>query len=285
MKYEYDARARPTSAALKVVRMTGSNKRVLELGAGPGSIARILQNQGNCRVTAIEIDAVSIEKLAHFCENIYQCDLNDDKWTSLVSSNGEFQVVVAADVLEHLYHPEETLRAMGTLVGSDGYVVVSLPNIGHNGVIACMIQGDFAYGDVGLLDKTHLRFFGVKSIQRLFDEAGFTILEAEFVVRKPERTEFADFWRQLPAQQKRFLSGNHYGAIYQVVIKAKPALPYEQSLKLCELPVPTAFKDQFDGMTLSGAMVEFLKSLILPYISINTQQSIGRFLNRIGIKY
>lgn len=284
-KYEYDASVRLSSAAVKVVRMTGSNKRVLELGAGPGSITRLLHSHGSCRVTAIEIDAASIEKLAPFCEKICRFDLNDENWTAAVSGSDKFQVVVAADVLEHLHNPEATLRAMGTLVGSDGYVVVSLPHIGHNGVIACMIQGDFAYGNVGLLDKTHLRFFGIKNIQRLFDNAGFTILEAEFVVRKPERTEFSDFWQQLPAKLKHSLACNRYGSIYQVVLKAKPSLAHERGLTLTELPIPSAFKNQFAGMNLPAAMVELLKSLILPYMSIRIQQRLGRILNRLGIRF
>lgn len=284
-KYEYNASMRPSGAAAKAARMTGKNKRVLEIGAGPGSVTRILHNQGNCRVTAVEIDAGYFEKLSPYCEHIHQCDLNDDKWASVVATDGKFQVVVAADVLEHLQNPEATLRAMKKLVDSDGYVIVSLPHVGHNGIIACMIEGDFAYSNAGLLDKTHLHFFGIENIQRLFDEAGYVILEAEFVVLKPERTEFADFWQRLPTRQKRCLSQNRYGGIYQVVIKAKPSLPHEPSLKLAELPVPSAFKERFAGMPFRAAMVELLKSLILPHMRLHTQRRLGRFLHRIGVRF
>lgn len=284
-KYEYEIRTRGNSAAAIVVRMVGTNKRVLEIGAGPGSITSVLRTHGDCRITAIEIDAGATEKLSSFCESVHSCDLNDNGWTSVVSEGEKFQVVVAADVLEHLHNPEATLRAMGSLIDNDGYVVVSLPHIGHNGVIACMVQGDFAYGDAGLLDGTHLHYFCIENIQRLFDEAEYIILEAEFVVLKPERTEFADFWRRLPAKLKRGLALNRFGTIYQVVIKARPALSHERGLTLTALPVPSAFQNRFAGMTVREAMVELLKSLILPYMSLNTQQRLGRFLNGIGVRF
>lgn len=283
-KYEYKVDPQANTAAAKVVRMVGSNRRVLEIGAGPGSITRLLKDHGGCRVTAIELDAEAIEKLTPFCERIYQCDLNDANWPSVVSDEGKFQVVVAADVLEHLYAPATILRAMKSLLDDDGYVVISLPHVGHNGVIACVTQGDFAYGDCGLLDKTHIRFFGIANIQRLFEEAGFSILEAEFVVLRPERTEFADFWRKLPAKMKRGLACNRYGSVYQVVIKAKPSQPGEQSLSLSTLPIPSAFLSRFAGKTLREATVEFLKSLVVPYMSLGSQERLGRFLRRIGVR-
>jgi 2-polyprenyl-3-methyl-5-hydroxy-6-metoxy-1,4-benzoquinol methylase len=285
-KYEYKVNPEANSAAAKVVRQVGSNKRVLEIGAGPGSITRLLKDRGGCRVTAIELDAEAIEKLTPFCERIYQCDLNDANWPSIVSDGGKFQVVVAADVLEHLSSPATILQAIKTLLDRDGYMVISLPHVGYNGVIACMVEGDFAYGNWGLLDKTHVWFFGIKNIQQLFDEAGFAILDAEFVVLPPERTEFADFWRRLPAKIKLSLSGNRYGTVYQVVIKAKPAEFGEHGLTLDSIPIPsTRCLNRYAGMTFYGAVIEFLKSLVRPHMSLESQEKLGNFLRKIGIRY
>ncbi len=82
--------------------------------------------------------------------------------------NDKFEVIVAADVLEHLYDPWATLRTVRDILDTDGYVVVSLPHIGHNAVIACILQEDFEYQDWGLLDKTHIRFFGIENMQQTF---------------------------------------------------------------------------------------------------------------------
>lgn len=281
--YDYDASRQRHSAATEVVRMAGTGKRVLEIGAGPGSITRLLKEHGDCRITALELDASAIEKLAPYCESVHQSDLNNSRWTSPIE--GKFQVIVAADVLEHLHDPEATLGAMKDLLDRDGYIIVSLPHVGYNGVLACLIQGDFAYNDHGILDKTHVRFFCIQNIQRLLDEAQFNIIEAQFIVRRPERTEFADFWRKLPSNFKRSLSRSRYGMVYQVVIKAKPALPGEHGLNLADIPIPSAFSSRFSGMTTREKLVELLKSLVLPFMSLETQERLGQFLKRVGIRY
>jgi len=40
-------------------------------------------------------------------------------------------------------------------------------------VIARLFEADFDYRDCGLLDRTHIRFFGMMNIQSLFIEAAF----------------------------------------------------------------------------------------------------------------
>ncbi len=237
-KYEYNLDINGPSAPAAVVRMVGKGKRVLEIGAGPGSITRVLKGHGGCRVTAIELDEEAIKKLSPFCEHVYQSDLNDQSWTSVLSNDEKFDVVVAADVLEHLYDPPTTLRAVKDILDADGSVVVSLPHIGHNAVIGCLLQKDFELQDWGLLDKTHIQFFGIENMQRLFNDAGFKIIEAEFIVLPPEQTELAYFWRRIPPKLKERLTDNRFGMVYQVVVKAIMDLSPEQGVQLSSLPVP-----------------------------------------------
>ncbi|HEX6829568.1 MAG TPA: class I SAM-dependent methyltransferase, partial [Burkholderiales bacterium] len=104
-KYEYDVEVGSDTAGGHVLRLAGSNKRVLEIGAGPGSITRVLRDAGNCRVTALEIDPAAIEKLKPYCERVYSVDLNDANWGAALDAEPRFDVIVAADVLEHLYDP------------------------------------------------------------------------------------------------------------------------------------------------------------------------------------
>gem|GEM_PF-5676661 len=44
-----------------------------------------------------------------------------------------FDVIVFADVLEHLKKPEEVLIKMKRFLKDDGFMVISLPNIAQNG--------------------------------------------------------------------------------------------------------------------------------------------------------
>jgi 2-polyprenyl-3-methyl-5-hydroxy-6-metoxy-1,4-benzoquinol methylase len=283
-RYEYNVDINGSTAAAAVVRMVGKDKRVLEIGAGPGSITRFLHGHNGCHVTAIEIDEEAIKKLSHFCERIYRCDLNDHSWTSVLSRDNKFEVIVAADVLEHLYDPWATLRAIKDVLSVDGCVVVSLPHIGHNAVIACLLQENMEYRDWGLLDKTHIRFFGIQNIQRLFNDAGFKIVEAEFIVLPPEQTELVDYWRHVPADLKQSLARNRFGTVYQIVIKAKLDLLPEQGLKLLSLPVPAAGLGISGRVTPRTRLMYFIRENILPHLSYRTRLRLRNILHRTGVK-
>lgn len=235
--YEYDVDISGPTAPARVVRMVGGNKRVLEVGAGPGSITKMLKGVGNCRVTGLEIDDSAIVKLKEFCEKVYKADLNDPTWPDMLAGEEPFDTIVAADVLEHVYNPLEVLRAIAGIAGSHGEVVISLPHVGHNAIIACLLDEDFQYRDWGLLDRTHIRFFGLKNMQQLFKDAGLKIVEAQFVITPPEDSEFADKWRRLDQKTKSVLAKNKLGEVYQVVIRAVSAGRTDEAVDLMSIPV------------------------------------------------
>lgn len=221
-KYEYAVDPAAQTAPAYVVHLVGSSKRVLEIGCGPGSITKLLAEHGHCQVTALELDPEAITKAAPYCEAIMQADLNSAEWPQLLDGAGRFDVVVAADVLEHLYDPWTELKRMGSFINASGYLVISLPHVGHAAVVSCLINGDFDYRDWGLLDRTHIRFFGLKNIEDLFAQADLKIIEVRYVVKPPEETEFAASWRRLSVAMQDALKSSDHADVYQVVVKAVP---------------------------------------------------------------
>ncbi len=222
VNYDYQEDVHGQNAAAFVCQFTGKNKRVLEIGCGPGSLTKLLQGYGACRVTGVELEAASIERARQYCEVIHQADLNTDTWPQVLGGARDFDTVVAADVLEHLYDPWTTLKQMANLIAPDGNIVVSLPHAGHGAIAACLFNGDVAYRNSGLLDKTHIRFFGLKNIEDLFAQAGLKIVEARYVIKPPEESELHEHWQRLPEPVRAALKLNKHFDIYQVVVKAVP---------------------------------------------------------------
>jgi 2-polyprenyl-3-methyl-5-hydroxy-6-metoxy-1,4-benzoquinol methylase len=277
-KYKYKVNA--DSAADKVIRMVGQGKRVLEIGPGPGSITRYLKENG-CRVTALEMDEKAIEIVAGYCELVHRCNLNSGEWPDLLAGSGKFAAIVAADVLEHLYDPWTTLQRLRPFLAEDGYLVISLPHVAHSAIVAGLLNGDFEYKRWGLLDRTHIRFWGMKNIQDLLEEAGFKIIEAEFVVKAPDQTEFSYHWRKLPSETRQALAWNRFGNVYQVVLRAVPQASPGKGLQLESLPVSEPSAGSFSAHAREGRLLGYFIS----FLGRNARARISRVLQRLGISH
>jgi SAM-dependent methyltransferase len=92
---------------------------------------------------------------------------------------GPFDVVLAADVLEHLREPGQLLEQIRDVLGERGALIVSVPNFGHWYARVRTALGLFDYDQRGVLDRGHLRFFTRRSFVRQLRDAGFTITRQE----------------------------------------------------------------------------------------------------------
>ncbi len=275
--YEYDFDPSSETAPANVVRMVGKNKRVLEVGCGPGSITKVLAQQENCQITGLELDLEAIKKVTPYCVEVMQADLNSSDWPNLVNDKEKFDVIVAADVLEHLYDPWKALQRMVPFINANGYLVISLPHVGHAAVISCLINGDFAYRDWGLLDRTHIRFFGLKNIEALFAQANLKIIEVKYITTSPEETEFAASWSKLSTTIQDTLMNCKDTEIYQVVIKA---VPIDYAGDAMSLVAP---EHKYDQTHILKNFVSW-KTRLGQHLSPELKQYIRKALNFLGIK-
>jgi methionine biosynthesis protein MetW len=170
----------------------GEGKRVLEVGCSTGYISRLLVDR-KCEVTGVEIDPVAAERARSYCREVLVLDLNSPSWVGSFGSR-KFEVVLLADVLEHLSDPWRVLREIAGLLDVAGSVVISLPNLVHFVTRARIALGQFNYTSTGTLDHTHLRFFTVKTARELIQSAGYRITRFHPAVgggRLSDRVRFA----------------------------------------------------------------------------------------------
>ncbi|HKM35339.1 MAG TPA: bifunctional glycosyltransferase/class I SAM-dependent methyltransferase [Lachnospiraceae bacterium] len=151
---------------------------VLEVGCDCGVNLLALKNKYHkAHLYGVEVN----ESAAHIASHIAQVQLANIEDGVLQFENVKFDYIIFGDVLEHLRDPKATVQYCRSLLKEDGKILASIPNIMHYSVMRSLLNGDFTYTDMGLLDKTHIHFFTYNEIMRLFNETGYTIEKINFV--------------------------------------------------------------------------------------------------------
>ncbi len=142
--------------------------RVLEVGAGHGESLSYLKINN----LAKEVVAIDIIKGEHN-SNIDKFIVQQIEKVDLSAYNNYFDVIILADVLEHLVEPQKTLEKLKKSLKNEGKILISLPNIRNiKSLYKIFFKGDFSYEERGIFDYTHLRFFCKKNIKQLVIDAG-----------------------------------------------------------------------------------------------------------------
>lgn len=220
-RYDFSIDLDSNSTHATVVDLVGTDKRVLELGPATGYMSKVLRARG-CSVVGIEIDAEMASVASTYCDRVVVADIDS---VDLQKELGDdrYDVIVAADVLEHLTDPLGALQRLAAFLTVDsGYFVVSLPNVAHGSVRLALLEGRFPYQDLGLLDSTHLRFFTRESLERLVDDADLIIAELHRKDLNIDASEVPFDAASVPDDLLRRLADDPDAQTYQFIFKAYP---------------------------------------------------------------
>jgi 2-polyprenyl-3-methyl-5-hydroxy-6-metoxy-1,4-benzoquinol methylase len=149
--------------------------RVLDLGCSGGRLAERMRGRGHW-VTGV--DLFDLPGVRERVDRFVIADL-DRGLPAGLGDDGPYDVVVAADVLEHLRAPERLLEQIRSVMAPGGTLIVSVPNLSHWYSRGRIALGLFDYDQRGILDKTHVRFFTRRSLLRLLQRSGFKVLRLE----------------------------------------------------------------------------------------------------------
>lgn len=170
-KYDY-YNPNPYSVHQMIIQCIGKNKQVLDVGCSEGLLSKRM-NQNNCTVVGIELDAEAALEAKSFCKEVITGDVESvDLKPEYINY---FDVIVFADILEHLRNPLEVLKKFKKYLNDEGYIIISVPNISNWRIRLLQLFGNFEYSEYGILDSGHLRFFNEKSARKLVNDAGFEI--------------------------------------------------------------------------------------------------------------
>lgn len=225
-QYEFNpAEANNTAASVFALAVEGGD-RVLDLGSGPGIVSTHLAREHGRTVTCVDLDTESLLVAGKNGANrTLEADL--DEVDSIDELSGEqYDVIILADVLEHLRDPAALLRSLATLdlLAPSGFLVVSIPNASHEGVVVELLAGRFQYRPTGLLDATHVRFFTYDSFSDLANSAGYVVKRTRRTRRTLEQTEFASRKAHVePSLRSQIHDANPDASTYQFVFRLEPS--------------------------------------------------------------
>jgi glycosyltransferase involved in cell wall biosynthesis len=191
----------------------------LDVGCGSSFIAHNIKKIGYT-VTGIDInDSI---KSREVCDYFIRHDLS----TGLpFERNRKFDLIIFADILEHLNNPEHVLLQARNILNEDGRAIASTGNLAHIYNRISLLLGFFTYKEKGILDKTHARLFTINTFKKIFKDCGFNILNVKFC---PIPFELIFF-------KKMHKISNFLSWINMLAIKISPALFSYQIIFLCEI--------------------------------------------------
>jgi 2-polyprenyl-3-methyl-5-hydroxy-6-metoxy-1,4-benzoquinol methylase len=223
--YEFDVDAinNTASAIYRVAKAGGS--RVLDIGSGPAVVSSRLARDLGFTVTCIDMDdeALAAARERGVAET-FSHDLGSDAWIADVRGR-QFDQIILADVLEHLFAPQRLLAAIRdeNLLAEGGRLIVSIPNAAHEAVVGSLLADDFRYSNTGILDATHIRWFTQRSMGRLLESEGFTIERVSEITRTLEQTFNASVRMDLDPEVRTLIRQRApQTAVYQYVFTVAP---------------------------------------------------------------
>src|SRR3954454_23429035 len=150
-------------------------RRVLDLGCATGTTGAALKQRQPVEVVGVELEPEYAREAATRLDHVLTGDVES------AQPEGRFDVLIAADILEHLKDPWTALRRYAELLEPGATVVVSLPNVGHWSTYAHLARGSWPRRPEGIFDATHLRWFTLRDARALLTQAG---LRPHTVVRR-----------------------------------------------------------------------------------------------------
>jgi SAM-dependent methyltransferase len=154
-----------------------SANRILDVGCAYGGFGALVKKT---RPDAVVIGVEPSEKAAATASTRLDkvtCGTFPDD-----AEDHDFDCIVFNDVLEHVVDPWDVLRRTVEHLSPGGVVVASLPNVRNASVLGRLaLKGTWTYTDVGILDRTHLRFFTRRSALDMFALVDFDVLECALI--------------------------------------------------------------------------------------------------------
>ena len=144
--------------------------RVLDIGCGDGIYEAILDKEirKKCDFYGIDISNKQMQRAKIYLKEAKVLDLNTKK---IPYTNNYFDIVIASEILEHLFYPEKILQEAQRVLKKRGYLIITIPNSASLQLRLTI----FLTGYSPLLNypqnQEHIRYFAACDIRKMINRS------------------------------------------------------------------------------------------------------------------
>jgi 2-polyprenyl-3-methyl-5-hydroxy-6-metoxy-1,4-benzoquinol methylase len=175
-----------------------SGKRILDVGCATGYVGAELKKLG-AYVVGTDISDKAVEIAKKQLDEAHTVEAGDILPRDF--SGPYFDLILCAEVIEHVFEPVELLRLINANLNSDGVVIITTPNFMTWTNRLKFLFGKFHYTAQGMFDFGHIRFFTYEYLQEVLLASGFRIIEEQNIIFPGKLTWLLKYWPSLFAFQ------------------------------------------------------------------------------------
>lgn len=164
----YDVKLGYLSSHTAALEAVPDGASVVDIGGGPGELDLLLVAKG-CQVLLVDRmpparDLPGVRFVQQDLDRALEVDIRP------------FRYLLLLDILEHLREPELFLRHLRQQFDEQPRtLILTTPNVAFFVQRLMLLLGQFNYGRIGILDRTHIRLFTFRTLSRVLREEGFRI--------------------------------------------------------------------------------------------------------------
>lgn len=193
------------------------NSTILEFGPATGEMTRFLQESLHCNVYIVEKNKEAFRQAINYAKHGICDDILSFSWVKEYS-HIKFDFILFSNVLEHISQPDQVLKEAYNLLSDSGVLLISIPNIAHNDILLNLYESKFNYTENGLLDQTHIHFWGYQNLIPFFDSCGYKIVDIQAANIRTLETEQGESLVPYNLSLYELLKARNLGEVYQFVI-------------------------------------------------------------------
>ena len=177
-RYDFELDLSLNTSTGKILDKIKKYSRVLEFGCAEGRMTRYMKEELSCEVYICEYNEEAFRNALKYAVDGVCGDILNFEWLEKFKDI-RFDAILFVDVLEHLTDSVGALKKAGMLLSDEGEVLISIPNVTHNDILLKEIEEHFDYTTTGLLDDTHVHFWGRENITAFVESAGLSVRKIE----------------------------------------------------------------------------------------------------------